>query len=175
MRSRLRADFRTPSGGAAGNGSALGSALLGARTVIALLLLLRPVAGTSADNLLDLAAYRGRVVYLDFWASWCVPCHESFPWMNNMQAQFGADGLSVIAVDVDHERAAAEQFLRTHPAQFRIVYDPQGLLAEKFGVRGMPSSFLIDRTGHIQSRHEGFRLADRAALAQQIRSLVKAR
>jgi len=128
----------------------------------------------SADPLLDIAAYRGQVLYVDFWASWCVPCRESFAWMNSMQAQFARDGLTVIAVNVDHERADAEQFLRSHPAQFRIVYDPQGLLPEKFGVRGMPTSFLIDRTGHVQSRHEGFRLADRDALAQQIRSLLKA-
>ena len=76
--------------------------------------------------------------------------------MNRMQGEFTRDGLVVIAVNVDHEHADAERFLRRHTAQFRIVYDPDGLLPEKFGVRGMPTSFLIDRNGHVQSRHEGF-------------------
>lgn len=126
----------------------------------------------NVDDLLDLAQFRGRVVYLDFWASWCAPCRESFPWMNRLRGELGHDGLVVIAVNVDHERADAERFLREHPVKFRIVYDPDGLLPEKFGVLGMPTSFLIDRNGHVQSRHEGFLLRDRDALRQQIRALV---
>jgi len=143
----------------------------------ALLLLIAtspPAIARSAGDLLDLAAFKGQVVYLDFWASWCVPCRESFPWMNRLQDELGKDGLVVIAVNVDRERAEADRFLREHPAQFRIVYDPDGLFPEKFGVRGMPTSFLIDRNGHVQSRHEGFLLGNRDALTQQIRALVRA-
>lgn len=140
-----------------------------------LLALASPCAlAANADHLLDLAQFKGRVVYLDFWASWCAPCRESFPWMNHLQGELGPKGLVVIAVNVDRERADAEQFLREHVAQFRIVYDPDGLLPEKFGVRGMPTSFLIDRNGHVQSRHEGFLVRDRDALTQQIRALVLA-
>ena len=128
----------------------------------------------SAGDLLDLAAFKGQVVYLDFWASWCGPCRESFPWMNHLESELGHNGLVVIAVNVDRERAEADRFLREHPAQFRIVYDPDGLLPEKFAVRGMPTSFLIDRNGHVQARHEGFLLRDRDALTQQIRALVLA-
>lgn len=130
---------------------------------------------TSAEAPLDLAALRGKVVYLDFWASWCAPCRESFPWMNRLQAELGAEGLVVIAVNVDDSRGDAERFLREHPAQFRIVFDPQGELPEKFGVHGMPTSFLIDRQGHVQARHEGFFMRDRDALARQVRSLLLAR
>ena len=132
-----------------------------------------PAASPEGDPLgLDLL--KGKVVYVDFWASWCAPCRESFPWMNRMQSELGHDGLVIIAVNVDRERADAEQFLRSHAAQFRIVYDPQGRLPERFGVRGMPTSFLIDRNGRIQSRHEGFFIKDRDALAQQVRTLVLA-
>lgn len=88
--------------------------------------------------------------------------------MNRLQGELGHDGLVVIAVNVDRERVDAERFLREHAAQFRIVYDPDGLLPEKFGVVGMPTSFLIDRNGHVQSRHEGFLLRERDALRQQI-------
>jgi cytochrome c biogenesis protein CcmG/thiol:disulfide interchange protein DsbE len=128
----------------------------------------------SAGELLDLTAFKGQVVYLDFWASWCAPCRESFPWMNRLQRELGHDGLVVIAVNVDRVRADAERFLRAHPAQFRILYDPDGLLPEKFGVRGMPTSFLIGRDGRVQSRHEGFLLRDRDTLRQQVRAAVLA-
>ena len=133
-----------------------------------------PAIATSAGDALDLTAFKGQVVYLDFWASWCAPCRESFPWMNRLQGELGHDGLVVIAVNVDRERADADRFLREHPGQFRIVYDSDGLLPEKFGVRGMPTSFLIDRNGRVQSRHEGFLVRDRDALTQQIRALVLA-
>ena len=131
-------------------------------------------AASSDEDPLGLGSLKGKVVYVDFWASWCAPCRESFPWMNRMQSELGHDGLVIIAVNVDREHADAEQFLRSHAAQFRIVYDPQGRLPERFGVRGMPTSFLIDRNGRIQSRHEGFFSKDRDALAQQVRTLVLA-
>jgi len=126
------------------------------------------------EHTLDLDSFKGKVVYLDFWASWCGPCWESFPWMNHLHNELASNGLVIIAVNVDRDHAAAEQFLRTHPAQFRIVYDPEGKLPEKFGVRGMPTSFLIDRNGHIQFQHQGFFLKDRAALAQRVRAAVLA-
>jgi cytochrome c biogenesis protein CcmG, thiol:disulfide interchange protein DsbE len=91
-----------------------------------------------------------------------------------MQRRFPSRGLVIIAVNVDREHAAAEQFLHSHPAQFRILYDPEGKLPEKWGVRGMPTSFLIDRNGHVQLQHEGFFLKDRDALAQRVRAAVLA-
>ena len=148
--------------------------MLGAVTLLLLVLASPSARAAHPDDLLDLTQFKGRIVYLDFWASWCAPCRESFPWMNRLQGELGHDGLVVIAVNVDRERAEADCFLREHPAQFRIVYDSDGLLPEKFGVRGMPTSFLIDRNGHVQSRHEGFLVRDRDVLTQQIRSLVLA-
>lgn len=127
-----------------------------------------------ADTVLDLAAFHGQVVYVDFWASWCAPCLESFPWMNHIQEEFGREGLVVIAVNVDHERADAERFLKQHAAHFHIIFDPQGLAPEKFGVQRMPTSILIDRDGEVRLRHEGFRLMDRESLEQQIRALIRA-
>jgi cytochrome c biogenesis protein CcmG, thiol:disulfide interchange protein DsbE len=127
-----------------------------------------------ADPILDLAAFHGQVVYVDFWASWCAPCLESFPWMNRIQDKYGRDGLIVIAVDVDHEHAAAERFLKQHAAHFHVIFDPDGLAPQKYGVRRMPTSLLVDRNGEVRLRHEGFRLADREPLEQQIRALIHA-
>jgi len=140
----------------------------------ALLFGLMPGAPGAAprEEALDLGALKGRVVYLDFWASWCAPCRESFPWMNRLQQQLGPRGLVVVAVNVDRERRDADRFIEAHEPRFRIVFDPEGLLAERFSVRGMPTSFLIDRDGHVQLRHEGFRLADREGLAREVGRLV---
>jgi cytochrome c biogenesis protein CcmG/thiol:disulfide interchange protein DsbE len=128
----------------------------------------------AADEAFDLAPLKGRVVYLDFWASWCAPCRESFPFMNHLQRELGPHGLVVIGVNVDRNRADAQQFLRNHPAEFRILFDPNGELPERFGVRGMPTSILIDRSGQITLRHEGFFVKDRDTLTQQVETLLEA-
>jgi len=145
------------------------------RVMVLLPVLASPAASAArADDLLDLASFRGQVVYVDFWESWSAPCRRSFPWMSRMQGELGPDGFVVIAVNVDPVHADAERFLQDHIPRFGIVFDPDGLLAGKFGVTGIPTSFLIDRRGQIQWKHERFELRDRDVLARQIRSLVLA-
>ena len=146
------------------------SALRAGLRILAAAWFASPVAW--ATDPVDLPALKGQVVYLDFWASWCAPCLASFPFMNHLQQTLGPHGLTVIAVNVDRNRADAEQFLHQHPAQFRVIFDPQGVLPERFSVHGMPSSFVIDRNGVVQIRHEGFRLTDRGVLEQQVSSWV---
>ena len=111
---------------------------------------------TAQAQPLDLTAYRGRIVYLDFWASWCAPCRLSFPWMNQLQQLYGSQGLVVIAVNVDRDRAKADDFLRETPAGFKVVYDPSGQIAGKFDIKAMPTSLLIGRDGKIHFVHSGF-------------------
>jgi cytochrome c biogenesis protein CcmG, thiol:disulfide interchange protein DsbE len=113
-------------------------------------------AGVSRADSLDLAPYRGKVVYLDFWASWCTPCRRSFPWLDNLVRQLSAQDLVVIGVNVDQSRNLAEQFLNETPAHFPIVYDPRGDLATAYKIVGMPSAVLIDRTGRVRFQHVGF-------------------
>ncbi len=110
-----------------------------------------------AQDALDLEAYRGKIVWVDFWASWCTPCRRSFPWLNEIMARYSDQGFVIVGVNVDKERALAEEFLRETPARFPIAYDPEGGLAAKYEVLGMPSSFLIDREGNVISSHIGFR------------------
>jgi thiol-disulfide isomerase/thioredoxin len=129
-------------------------------------------ARAAGEGPVDLEALRGKVVYLDFWASWCGPCRESFPWMNALERRMGRDDFVVLAVNVDQERADADRFLAATPAGFRIAYDPEGVLPERFHVRGMPTSVLIDRDGKVLFTHEGFRLKDRAALEKRIRAAL---
>lgn len=105
-------------------------------------------------------SFRGQVLYVDFWASWCGPCRLSFPWMNEMQAKYQEQGLTVVGVSLDRFRADADRFLQEVPADFTIAYDPDSELVRVFGVRGMPSAYIINREGEIVASHVGFNLSD---------------
>jgi thiol-disulfide isomerase/thioredoxin len=126
------------------------------------------------DGAVKLAKLQGKVVYVDFWASWCGPCRQSFPWMNEMQAKYGARGLQVVGVNVDANNADARQFLASTPARFTIGFDPQGATPRSYGIKGMPSSVLIGPDGKVLLEHSGFRDADRAELESKIQSALGA-
>ena len=141
--------------------------------VLSLFAFLLPHPSQSAP--LDMASYRGKVVLLDFWASWCEPCRHSFPWLSAMQEKYGADGLVVIGVNVDRERAEADRFLAGTPARFRILYDPQGALATQHNLMGMPSSFLFDAEGRLVATHVGFRQGLREQREAELRAALFSR
>ncbi|MFB0979893.1 MAG: TlpA disulfide reductase family protein [Alteromonadaceae bacterium] len=103
-----------------------------------------------------IASHKGKVIYLDFWASWCGPCRKSFPWMNEMQEKHQQQGLIIISVNLDNNKVLADDFLAEVPANFSVFYDPKGKVARKFKLKGMPSSYIIDRTGKMVSAHVGF-------------------
>jgi len=111
-----------------------------------------------------LTALKGKVVYVDFWASWCGPCRQSFPWMNDMHQKYGAQGLQIVAVNVDAKRGDADQFLNEVPARFALAFDPKGDVARRVGVKAMPTALLIGADGKIVRVHQGFREQDRAEL-----------
>ena len=134
------------------------SGLISAFLAVALLFLVPGSYARGTDPVVDLEEYRGRVVVLDFWASWCVPCRRSFPWMNEMQARYGANGLVIIGVNLDRERGEADAFLAEYPADFRIVYDEEASLAREYDIQAMPSSIVIGRDGSIRERHMGFKV-----------------
>lgn len=121
----------------------------------------------------DLSQYQGKVVYLDFWASWCGPCQKSFPWMNAMVEEHKRSGLEVIAVTVDEDVSEAQKFLEKLPAQFKVFSDHDGRLAERYKLLGMPSSFLFGRDGRLIYQHKGFRKKDQGVLADRIRAALE--
>jgi cytochrome c biogenesis protein CcmG, thiol:disulfide interchange protein DsbE len=121
---------------------------------------------------LDLARHRGRVVIVDFWASWCKPCRQSIPWLNAMRERYGASGLTIIGVNVDAERRDADKFLRDIPIEFEIVFDPNGELARHFKVQGMPSSFVFDRAGNMVDTYIGFREAKKGEHEAALKKLL---
>ncbi len=115
---------------------------------------------------------RGKVVYVDFWASWCAPCKRSFPFMNELQQKYGSRGLSVVAVNVDKKRSDAERFLQATPASFTIVYDAAGTTPAAFGVPGMPTSYLVDPAGRVVYVEQGFHDDRRPEIEERIRALL---
>jgi len=122
-----------------------------------------------------LSSTAGSVVYLDFWASWCGPCRQSFPWMNSMQEKYRAQGLKVIGVNLDAKNEDAKKFLAQNQAKFTVAFDSKGLTPKTFGVKGMPTSFLIGRDGKIIAQHLGFKEADREDLEKQIKAALEAK
>ena len=126
----------------------------------------------AAGEAVSLAPLRGRVVYVDFWASWCTPCRRSFPWMNALQARYGKDGLAIVGINVDKRREDAERFLRDTPASFTVVYDAKGATPAAYDVKGMPSAYLVDRKGNVVAVEEGFHDERRDDVEAQIRALL---
>ena len=120
----------------------------------------------------NLASLKGKVVYVDFWASWCGPCKQSFPFMNDLQAKYKAQGFEIVAVNLDAKRDDADKFLSEVPAQFTVAFDAKGESAKRFDVRGMPSSYLIGRDGRIVAGHKGFKDEDRREVESRIASAL---
>jgi cytochrome c biogenesis protein CcmG, thiol:disulfide interchange protein DsbE len=112
---------------------------------------------------------RGRVVLVDFWASWCVPCKQSFPWLREMHNRYRSKGLTIVAVNLDKQREKSTAFLDANPAPFTVAYDPFGKSAEAFQVKAMPTSFLFNRAGELVYTHTGFDPKDAAAFEERIR------
>jgi thiol-disulfide isomerase/thioredoxin len=120
-----------------------------------------------------LAQLKGQVVYLDFWASWCGPCRKSFPWMNAIHTKYKDQGFTIVSINVDKEQSLADKFLRENPINFTVIYDPKGDVAKQFKLRGMPSSYLIDRTGKVVSAHVGFFDKKQASYEEEIKQLIQ--
>jgi len=146
--------------------------LLRPALVAAFITLLSCTATVASQPALDLSRYRGKVVVVDFWASWCKPCRESIPWLNQMRARHGARGLVIVGVNVDAERADADRFLRDIPVEFEVIFDPTGVLATQFELRGMPGTFVYDRNGKLVSTYFGFRGKQRAEHEAELESLL---
>jgi thiol-disulfide isomerase/thioredoxin len=130
-----------------------------------------PLGGTGGDIRLD--SLKGRVVYVDFWASWCVPCRQSMPLLDEMFRRFEPRGLTVLGVNKDVSVADAQRFLRRVPVSFPLAEDREDRLARAFAVKAMPSGYLIDRKGVVRHVHRGFTAESGTLLAVEIESLLR--
>ena len=157
------------------------------RTIVVLILLLTSAFSHAAaegdtaplftlPNLDKSATYSlatGKVIYLDFWASWCAPCRVSFPEVIALQNDLGSDRFEVIAVTVDENPAAARRFLRHYDVPYQILSDPDGVVAGQYALPGMPTSFVIDQEGSVSLRHSGFKPGDMTSIRRRIHQLLE--
>ncbi|MEY3667986.1 MAG: hypothetical protein RL572_1526 [Pseudomonadota bacterium] len=123
---------------------------------------------------ITLSALRGKTVYVDFWASWCAPCLRSMPLINELYARYREQGFEVIAINVDDPIEDGREFLLDTPLDYLIAADTKGEMLGAYAVRGMPTSFLIDRDGVVRMVHMGFRDNDIVLIEDAVRSLLDA-
>lgn len=147
-------------------------------SILVIMLLVHTPVVKAENNIIaafktELAQHQGKVVYLDFWASWCTPCRKAFPWLNEMQAKYQQQGLVVLAVNVDYDQSFAKEFLAEVPATFDIFYDSEGRVARSYQLEGMPTSFVLDRNGKVIARHTGFKVEKMAQYEQKIQQALK--
>lgn len=121
---------------------------------------------------LMLESLRGRVVYVDFFASWCAPCAEALPALDALSRKHADKGFSVLAVNVDTDRAAALKMLKRFPVSYPVVFDPAGVWPETFGLRGMPSGYLLDRNGVVRFIKTGYQGKDLPKLVAVIEAEI---
>lgn len=120
-----------------------------------------------------LAQQEARLVYLDFWASWCAPCKLSFPWMQAIHDRYHDRGLRIIAVGLDKHRQDADRFLESSKPTFTLAFDPAGQSAKKMGLKTMPSAWLIrGKELQVLHHHAGFRQSDTIQLELVIQQLL---
>jgi Peroxiredoxin len=119
-----------------------------------------------------LANFRGKIVLLKIWASWCPDCKVLFPQLDRLSREFKPRGVEVIDVNVDEHRKDADAFLKTQSHKLRVMLDPSARVADAFGARGVPASYLIDARGMIRFAHEGWDETADAAYRREIMSLL---
>ena len=128
--------------------------------------------GLDGSGAIDLAGRTGKVVYIDFWASWCGPCADSFPFLDQLHSELKSRGFEVIGVNLDEDAADAQAFLRKRPVGFTLVGDPEGRCPRVYGVKVMPSSYLVDGQGVIRQVHLGFKPGDKETIREQVLMLL---
>jgi cytochrome c biogenesis protein CcmG/thiol:disulfide interchange protein DsbE len=129
------------------------------------------LSGLATEDSVSLSQLRGRVVFVDFWASWCLPCRQLMPRIAALKAAH--PDLEVVAVSVDANREKAITFLRAVEPSLRAVHDGDQKVSDSYGVQRMPSSFLIDKSGRLRFRHDGYGEKDLDAIERQVRLLLE--
>jgi peroxiredoxin len=122
---------------------------------------------------LSLAQYKGQVVMLNFWASWCAPCKQEMPLLETIQKKYGKLGFTLIGVNVEPDSQAANAVLEKIPVSFPIVYDTESKVSKLYEVSGMPSTVIIDRKGQVRLLHKGYKPGDENQYLNSIRALIR--
>ena len=126
-----------------------------------------------AGQAVALESLKGKVVMLNFWASWCGPCRKEMPLLEQMHKKYSKQGFALLGVNVDAESADAEKFLKVNPVSFPVLFDKESKVSQLYNVNAMPSSVFIDRKGNVRALHRGYKDGDESEYLDQIRALLK--
>ena len=126
----------------------------------------------NAEGELSVSDFRGKITYLDFWASWCGPCRLSLPALNSLNEAFSDDPVQFLAISIDVVEEDAWDFLARYTVDYPVVIDTEGDIARLFAVDGMPSGYLLDAEGRVREIHIGFKRGDELKLAESIKKML---
>jgi peroxiredoxin len=141
-----------------------------------------PLVGNPAPDLafesqngqgkVSLKAMEGKVVVVDFWATWCEPCKKSFPKLQDLNVKYKASGLEVVGVSEDDEKTGIKEFGATYGAKFPLGWDDGKSMAGKWQPKSMPASFIVDRKGIVRFAHLGYHDGDEVEIEREVKSLL---
>ncbi len=126
----------------------------------------------SGENL-KLSELRGQVVLVNFWASWCGPCRQEMPLLDEMYQRYQKLGFTVLGVNVEQDGAPAQVLLKEHPVHFPVLFDPQSTVSKLYNLNAMPSTVLVDRNGNVRYLHQGYLPGYEQTYQQQISELLR--
>ncbi len=128
---------------------------------------------SAAGGAVNLADYRGQVVVLNFWASWCGPCRTEMPILEQLHKQYRAKGFTMVGVNVEPNSADALKALQKTPVSFPILFDTDSTVSKLYQVQGMPNTVILDRKGNVRYVHRGYKPGDENIYLDQIRALIR--
>ena len=126
----------------------------------------------SGENL-RLSEFRGDVVLINFWASWCGPCRQEMPILSELHDKYRALGFTVLGVNVEADAAKARKLLKDTPVSFPVVFDSDSVVSKQYDVVAMPSTVLVDRDGNMRYLHKGYKSGLEEVYQQQVRELIR--
>lgn len=127
---------------------------------------------SSSGTEMTLSSMKGKVVYVDLWASWCGPCRVSLPILNGIREKYSADGFEVLAVNIDEDSMDAVDFLTKHPVSYPVLLDPESSVPSVYEPKGMPTAYLIDKNGVVRYVHASFNKGDEVEIEEKILKLL---
>ena len=122
---------------------------------------------------IKLSEYRGEVVLLNFWASWCGPCRQEMPLLEQLHERYSSYGFTVMGVNVEEDSSKAKKMLRDVPVTFPILFDTENKASKQYKVSAMPSTVMIDRDGNMRYLHKGYKSGDEQEYAKWIKKLIR--
>ena len=126
----------------------------------------------SGENL-RLSEFRGEVVMINFWASWCGPCRQEMPLLDELYTQYQPLGFTILGVNVEEDPSKAKQLLKESPVNFPILFDNKSEVSKLYKVVAMPSTVLVDRDGNVRYLHQGYKPGYEESYQHQVRALIR--